>query len=57
MKRVVYDAGVLIAADGNDRRRWAEHRVLLEAGFLASDAKDISRVLASDDADVDVRPL
>lgn len=34
MKPIVYDAGVLIAADRNDRRRWAEHRVRLEAGQL-----------------------
>jgi hypothetical protein len=34
MKPVVYDAGVLVAADRNDRRRWAERRVRLEAGVL-----------------------
>ncbi|HEY2404845.1 MAG TPA: PIN domain-containing protein [Polyangiaceae bacterium] len=34
MKSVVYDAGVLIAADRNERRVWAEHRVRLEAGVL-----------------------
>ena len=32
MKRVVYDAAVLIAADRSERRIWAEHRVRLEAG-------------------------
>lgn len=31
---VVYDAGALIAADGNDRRIWAEHRVRLELGIV-----------------------
>lgn len=31
MKPVVYDAGVLIAADRGDRHIWAEHRVRLEA--------------------------
>ena len=30
---VVYDAGVLIAADRNERRVWAEHRARLEAGL------------------------
>lgn len=30
----VYDAGVLIAADRNDRRAWAEHRARLEAGQI-----------------------
>ena len=34
MNSVVYDAGALIAADRSDRRRWAEHRVLLEAGLV-----------------------
>lgn len=32
MKPVVYDAGVLVAADRGERRVWAEHRVRLEAG-------------------------
>src|SRR5689334_16466274 len=34
MKPTVYDAGALIAADRSDRRRWAEHRVLLEGGLV-----------------------
>jgi hypothetical protein len=34
MKAVVYDAGVLIAADRSKRRVWAEHRVRLEAGVI-----------------------
>ena len=34
MKPVVYDSGVLIAADRNERRIWAEHRVRLEAGIV-----------------------
>lgn len=34
MKSVVYDTGVLIAADRSKRRIWAEHRVRLEAGFV-----------------------
>jgi hypothetical protein len=34
MTAVVYDAGVLIAADKSDRSVWAEHRVRLEAGEL-----------------------
>jgi hypothetical protein len=32
MRTVVYDTGVLIAADRNERRVWAQHRVRLEAG-------------------------
>jgi len=32
VKPVIYDAGVLIAAERGERRVWAEHRVRLEAG-------------------------
>jgi hypothetical protein len=32
VKPVVYDAGVLVAAERGERRVWAEHRVRLEAG-------------------------
>jgi predicted nucleic acid-binding protein len=34
MTPVVYDAGVLIAADRNDRAVWADHRIRLEAGTI-----------------------
>ncbi|HEX2878843.1 MAG TPA: PIN domain-containing protein [Polyangiaceae bacterium] len=34
MKPVVYDTGVLIAADRGERRVWAEHRLRLEAGYV-----------------------
>ncbi len=34
MSEVVYDAAVLIAADRNDRRIWADHRALLEDGMV-----------------------
>jgi hypothetical protein len=30
---IVYDAGVLVAADRNDRVVWADHRARLELGF------------------------
>lgn len=30
----VYDAGVLVAADRNDRTIWADHRIRLEAGLV-----------------------
>lgn len=33
MTSVVYDAGALVAAERNDRRMWAEHRVRLELGL------------------------
>ncbi|MFP5320188.1 MAG: twitching motility protein PilT [Acidimicrobiia bacterium] len=31
---IVYDAGVLIAAERSHRRVWADHRVRLEMGFV-----------------------
>ena len=34
MNGIVYDAAVLIAADRNERRTWAEHRARLEFGIL-----------------------
>jgi predicted nucleic acid-binding protein len=30
---VVYDAGMLVAADRNDRRAWADHRARLDLGL------------------------
>src|SRR6185295_8613175 len=32
MSAVVYDAAVLVAADRNERRAWAEHKARLELG-------------------------
>lgn len=34
MSAVVYDAAVLVAADRNDRRAWAEHKARLELGMV-----------------------
>ena len=34
MSTVVYDAAVLVAADRNERRTWAEHKVRLELGIV-----------------------
>jgi hypothetical protein len=34
MRAVVYDAAVLVAADRNERRTWAEHKARLELGVL-----------------------
>lgn len=34
MTPVIYDAGVLIAAERNERRVWADHKVRLEAGII-----------------------
>jgi predicted nucleic acid-binding protein len=38
---IVYDAGVLIAADRNERRVWAEHRVRLDAGVVPAVAAPV----------------
>ena len=34
MSTVVYDAAVLVAADKNERRAWAEHKARLELGVV-----------------------
>src|SRR5260370_35043682 len=34
MNAVVYDAAVLVAADRNERRAWAEHKARLELGVI-----------------------
>src|SRR5258708_23194871 len=34
MNTVVYDTAVLVAADRNERRAWAEHKARLELGVL-----------------------
>jgi predicted nucleic acid-binding protein len=34
MRTVVYDAAVLVAADRNERRAWAEHKARLELGII-----------------------
>jgi hypothetical protein len=34
MTGFVYDAAVLVAADRNDRRSWAEHKARLELGLV-----------------------
>lgn len=43
----VYDAGVLIAADRNDRRVWADHeaRLHLDAEIVTSDTNDIEQLV------------
>ena len=34
MSNIVYDTAVLVAADRNDRRTWAEHKARLESGIV-----------------------
>src|SRR5262245_41264182 len=48
MTSVVYDAGVLVGAERNDRRVWAEHRVRLELGLsIAIPAPVVAQVSRS----------
>ncbi len=48
MSTVVYDAGVLAAADRNERRAWAEHKVRLELGIaLLAPAPVVAQVSRS----------
>ena len=48
MSAVLYDVAVLVAADRNERRAWAEHRVRLEAGLIpAVPAPVVSQVSSS----------
>jgi hypothetical protein len=49
MSAVVYDAAVLVAADRNDRRAWAEHKDRLELGLVPL----VSVILTSDRADIE----
>lgn len=45
---VVYDAGVLVAAERNDRHVWADHRARLELGVLpATTAPVVAQVSRS----------
>jgi predicted nucleic acid-binding protein len=34
VSNIVYDTAVLVAADRNDRRTWAEHKARLESGIV-----------------------
>lgn len=45
---VVYDAGVLVASERNDRQVWADHRARLEQGLLpATTAPVVAQVTRS----------
>ncbi len=45
---IVYDAGVLVAAERSDRKVWADHRVRLEAGLVpATTAPVVAQVSRS----------
>ncbi len=57
MKCVVYDAGALIAADRNDRRMWAEHKVRLERGLVPLVASVVIAQVSRSQKQVQLRRL
>jgi len=54
---VVYDAGVLVAADRNTRSVWAEHRVRLEAGIVPVVPAPVVAQVSRSPAQVQLRRL
>ncbi len=54
---VVYDAGVLVAADRNVRAVWADHRVRLEAGIIPVVPAPVIAQVSRSPAQVQLRRL
>src|ERR1700722_10051886 len=57
MTPVVYDAGVLVAADRNVREAWADHRVRLEAGIVPVVPTPVVAQVSRSPAQVQLRRL
>jgi hypothetical protein len=57
MTPVVYDAGVLVAADRNVRTVWADHRIRLEAGNIPVVPAPVVAQVSRSPAQVQVRRL
>ena len=57
MTPVVYDAGVLVAADRNARDVWAEHRVRLEAGIVPAVPAPVVTQVSRSPAQIQLRRL
>lgn len=57
MSPVVYDAGVLVAADRNVRGVWAEHRVRLESGIVPVVPAPVVAQVSRSPAQVQLRRL
>jgi hypothetical protein len=57
MTPVVYDAGVLAAADRNVRTVWAEHKVRLEAGIVPAVPAPVVTQVSRSPAQVQLRRL
>ncbi len=57
MTPVVYDAGVLVAADRNARGVWADHRVRLESGIVPVVPAPVVAQVSRSPAQVQLRRL
>jgi len=57
VRPVVYDAGVLVAADRNVRQLWAEHRVRLESGIIPVVPAPVIAQVSRSPAQVQLRRL
>ena len=57
MTPVVYDAGVLVAADRNVRAVWADHRIRLEAGIIPVVPAPVIAQVSRSPAQVQLRRL
>lgn len=51
----VYDAGVLLAADRNDRAAWADHRARLELGMVPTTTAPVVAQASRADRQVQLR--
>lgn len=54
---VVYDAGVLVAAERNERRVWADHRVRLELGDVPVTTASVVAQVSRSPRQVELRRL
>jgi predicted nucleic acid-binding protein len=54
---IVYDAGVLVAADRNDRRIWADHRARLELGVVPTTTAPVAAQVSRSAAQSQLRRL
>lgn len=54
---VVYDAGVLVAAERGDRRVWADHRVRLERGVVPTTTAPVVAQVSRSPRQVQLRRL
>lgn len=54
---VVYDAGLLIAAERNDRRVWVDHRARLELGVIPTTTAPVVAQVSRSSRQVQLRRL